>query len=169
MPEVANPLPKSAVEVAAISRANSTPLPGELSEAFGSCSTKIHGYTLRPVVAADYIIFEMLSSPMKEHMLKTEGEQVPTSSVEVMELCYQFTHDADEVYTLIDEQGRKAFTRKAISSIGRLTPQQFKELADAIGQHVSKANSTMLSYSSKQEAKAGEVNFTPATGSQKMD
>lgn len=93
--------------------ANAEPLPGPLAIAFTIEELTALGFTIRPVVASDFILLKKLDSPLyrqvfalAEHTRKIKAGEIPKDAPppetkydedECVEMIYQFTRPLEEV------------------------------------------------------------------------
>ncbi|MDE2105496.1 MAG: hypothetical protein KGL39_50180 [Patescibacteria group bacterium] len=91
------------------------------------------------------------------------AKQVKSTPDQEMEMCFAFVTPVEESQQLLD-QDRKSFTSAARAVIGKLTRQEFNQLARACGEHYFASFSTALHVVARQPATpggAGEVFCQP--------
>lgn len=93
------------VESMANSRAGAAALPGPVADAF-SGPIKVGNYSVRPFVAADWVIIQKLDSPLYRMFLelqKPEDKQEKTecTAEEIAITCWHLTSDVRSVYKAV--------------------------------------------------------------------
>lgn len=86
-------------------RAAATPAPGPVLAAFTAGPISVGNFSIRPVVASDWIIFQQIKSPWLEMALestKPEGsqEETPWTEQDTWDSVWQFTHSPAECRAL---------------------------------------------------------------------
>lgn len=119
------------------------PLPGPLSVAFGGESETVRSFTVRPMMAGDWILLRELGSSL---IVGRESDSLGDS--ELVELCYLFTRPARECRAIL-AKGRKEFTEQANETIADvLSPGDLSQLVAAVFKQVKSASDTMMKFSS---------------------
>jgi hypothetical protein len=143
----------------AAKRANATPLPGALSDAFLTDSIPVSANILvRRVVASDWPLMQWLDSPIYKmflEMMKEEAirEAVSFTDEEEWEMMWQFTHTPQQCRDL-KAKGREAFRATAVAEIGdSMSKIETAEGVAAISQQVVKSFGTKIEYGNEGSKK----------------
>lgn len=163
-------------------RANAEPLPGPLSQAFTLEEMQVFGFTLRPVVAGDFILLKKLNSPLyrhvfalDEHARKIKAGEIPENAPppksdydeeECVEMIFQFTRPISEVRAAL-RSGREAFRETAHAAILDRVPAArldvFPRLVATVVENFTAAFSTAVQYGAPDKAEEQTV-FTTRPG-----
>jgi hypothetical protein len=169
MPEII-PLPGAADRVAlnkdaqeAASRANATPFPGPLKDAFAIApDIKVGPYSVRPFCEIDWEFLQTLAHPLNDILMSRLGgkendtDYMPRGQV-AWELCYIFTHPIDEV---------EAAFKVGVDEVRKLAKKEFSKLPmagvvmlhKAVLQQVMLASATAISYASGEDDDGSKKN-----------
>lgn len=157
----------------ASARASGDPLPGPLGDAFASGAIVVAGIAVRKVVAADWVFFKQLNSPIirmvQEMQQNPEApEEITFTEEENWELAWQFTHTPAQLREVL-AKGREALTAVAVSEIGDNWPTEtVKFVGAAVMEQLERQWKTALKHKAEAEEK-GEISFFRVAGaSQKM-
>jgi hypothetical protein len=165
-----------------IRRANAEPLPGPLSQAFTLDELKQFGFTIRPVVASDFILLKRLDSPLyrqtfalAEHARQIKAQEIPPDAQppvtkyddeECVEMIYQFTRPLEEVRRVL-KRGRDHFRETALATITDAIPiaqmDAYPRLVTTVIENFTAAFSTAVEYGAS-EKDGDETVFTTPPG-----
>ena len=198
MPESAQTLEASiAAEVAAhearlvaLRAAHANPTPGPLAGAFdvpgpaldaGTLALARIGRTLRPVVAADFLLLKRLDSPLYRQAMAAAADcrsrreeaspgglvtSPPTTEhdeAEAAEMIYQFTTPVRQCRNLL-AQGRQAFREAALAAtLDLLTPLETPAAVEAVVRNFVAAFATTLGHQAPTPEGEQRVDFSPAS------
>lgn len=156
-------LEQSRIKMLAQKRASADPLPGPLAEAFIPGGIKVGEFTIRKIVASDWIILKQIGSPLHKQMLEWRQNPKNPTNVEMdeqqeKELCYQFTRPVVEVREML-AAGSEAFQSAVTSEIGdKVDVHNIKIMALAVMEQVARSWSTAVEYASNLKEE-GEIRF----------
>ena len=162
-------------------RANAEPLPGPLARAFGIEELKVMGFTIRPVVASDFILLKQLDSPLyrqvfalAEHARRVKAGEVLQDApppetkydeAECVEMIYQFTRPLAEVRAAL-RAGRAQFRETALGAITDALPiaqmEVFPRLVASVVENFTAAFGTAVQYGAPDKDENHSVFTTPA-------
>jgi hypothetical protein len=162
-------------------RANAEPLPGPLATAFTLDELKVFGFTLRPVVASDFILLKRLNSPLyrqtfalAEHARQIKAGEIPPDAAapatqyddeECVEMIYQFTRPLAEVRAAL-QRGREKFRETALTAVTDAIPiaqmDAYPRLVTTVIENFTAAFSTAVQYSAAGKDENETVFTTPA-------
>lgn len=149
-PGQAAQLARRASRNAAMSAANTEPLPGPLLDAFGGVPQSIAGLTVRPLVHFDFVILRKLESPLLRQLQSAGGDTskpaTEFSDEQGYEMVFQFTRPAREAAAVL-AKGKEEFRRRALEEIGMtLGPVEVALLIKAVEREFVRAFSTAVQY-----------------------
>ncbi len=101
---------------AAVSEANSNPLPGSLKDAFAIApEIKVGKFTVRPFYEIDFEFLTVIGDPLNM-LVETSGkDDFMPRGLPVWQICFMFTNDVDTVEALL-KQGIEAYNAAAKKS-----------------------------------------------------
>ena len=162
----------------ALRRANSEPLPGPLSLAFTAVELQQFGFTIRPVVASDFILLKKLNSPLyrrtfalAEHARKIQTAEIPEGSPlpaaenydeeECVEMVYQFLIPLPQARAEL-KRGREFFREQAhVYVTDRAPVNALPKLVATVIENFTNAFATAIRYEGAKDESEQTVFTTP--------
>lgn len=161
----------------ALRQANAEPLPGPLHAAFTG-PRQVLGFTLRPVVAGDFILLKQLNSPLyrqtfalAEHHRKISAQEIPAGTPlpateyqdeECVEMVYQFVVPIAQARADL-KRGRDYFRERACATVTDHAPvDALPTLLAATIENFTAAFATAIQYTAPQTEGEETVFTTPA-------
>ena len=160
-PQAAKTLADAAERREASARAAATPLPGPLADAFAIAPEIVVGkYKVRAFLECDFEFLKALEHPLYEILIDL-WQNTQTSKNDFYprgqlgwEICYLFTHSADEVETLL-KSGVQAFKDAAKAEFGRMPTAAIAALNKAANQQCLLAFRTTINYGASESPDDG--------------
>ena len=160
-PQAAKVLADAAARREASSRAAATPLPGPLASAFAIAPNVPCGtFQVRPFLECDFEFLKALEHPLYEILIdlwqntQTSKNDFYPRGQHGWEICYLFTHSADEVEALL-KTGVQSFKDAAKAEFGKLPTAAIAALNKAANQQCLVAFSTTINYGSSESPDDG--------------
>ena len=147
---------------ACIEKAQSKPLPGASGKAFASGPVRAAGKIVNRVVPSHFAVLQSLDSPllsMIENAMGKKSVDVSFKPHEQWQICYVFTEDAEEVYTLLETEGAKAVAQAAKKAVGMGWEASAVNLVMlAVLEQIKRHVETTVKFAAEMEAQ-GDVSF----------
>ena len=158
-------------------RANAEPFPGPLTPAFASGPLELHGLTLRPIAAADWITLRRLNSPFYHQLvaqaefqqsrisgIKCRAPNTKYQAADMIAAAYLFTRPSRQTF------GKTAATlhEEALKFLSaRISAPQLTEIAGILQLNLTQAFCTALEYGSPKQDGETEMHITGPSGGSK--
>lgn len=160
-PAIAAKISETVERREASERAAATPLPGPLADAFSIApEIKVGNYKVRAFLECDFEFLKALEHPLYEILIdlwqntKTATHDFFPRGQHGWEICYLFTHAADEVEALL-KAGAQAFKDAAKKEFGRMPTAAIAALNKAANQQCLIAFSTTINYGASESPDEG--------------
>jgi hypothetical protein len=136
----------------AAARAAATPLPGPLADAFAIApEIPVGNYKVRAFLECDFEFLKALEHPLYEILIDlwtgtkdSKNDYFPRGQLG-WDICFMFTHSADEVETLL-KQGKSAFEDAAKTEFSRLPGAAIVKIHSAAKDQCLIAFSTLVQH-----------------------
>lgn len=178
MEQIARDAEANQVNSVHVRRANAEAFPGPLAQAFAEDPPNLHGFKLRPVVAADFILLRKLGSPLykqtqalTEHAgkiksgLLPEGTPMPKTDFEdeeAFEMIYQFTIPIHQARSELNK-GRDYFRECALRAVAdKLNPMHVPDLVTGIVNNFLATFATVIEHAPPAKEGGTEIVNFPA-------
>jgi hypothetical protein len=151
-------------QLAAMSEAGALPAPGPLAAALTATPRTIGPWTLRPFTYMDWVILQMLGSPLIQYLTRAgQEESAPRGdiTVDVIEAIYLLTRPARESLALF-ARGRETYRIQALQTVLETPgydPVTVNEASAHICESMVAALQTLISHRAPKVE--GEEVFTP--------
>lgn len=151
------------LKLQAAGRANASPFPGPLKEAFVDGDIQVGQYKVRKVVAFDWIVFEAINSPLLELVKSArqnpkEAAQADISMKDQCAICWQFTRSADEVDEVLQKGVDEVHRRVKEDFAKRASMSDIALLTDAVVKQIQTMWATAQGHSANGQ---GDTTFFP--------
>jgi len=157
------------LENEAAKRANASPLPGPVGDAFGKYGPITIGEIIvRPIVASDWKIFTAVDSPIIKMLMEFRQNPAAPMQVEITDdeecmLCYQFTRPVKEARETL-AKGLDHYKQVACEEMGdKVDAPVLKLIQSAVMEQIKRSWVTAISFKEKLE-ESGEVTFFQEAG-----